>query len=90
MFDCPKFVSVSNVVINITYMNQAIVLINVFTVAPEDQLRLITLLTKATDESVKFIEGFIAATLHKSVDGTKVTMYAQWRSRAAFFDSTFV
>ncbi|ACU60011.1 antibiotic biosynthesis monooxygenase family protein [Chitinophaga pinensis] len=62
-------------------MNQAIVLINVFTVAPENQLRLIDLLTKATEESVKFIEGFIAATLHKSVDGTKVTMYAQWRSR---------
>lgn len=62
-------------------MSQAIVLINVFTVAPEDQERLVTLLTKATEESVKFIEGFDSSTLHKSIDGTKVTMYAQWRSR---------
>lgn len=62
-------------------MNKAIVLINVFTVAPENQQRLVDLLIKATEGSVKFIEGFISSTLHKSVDGTKVTMYAQWRSR---------
>jgi len=24
--------------------------------------------------------GFISASLHRSLDGTKVTMYAQWRS----------
>ena len=24
--------------------------------------------------------GFISATLHRSIDGTKVTMYAKWRS----------
>ncbi|RYU95761.1 antibiotic biosynthesis monooxygenase family protein [Emticicia agri] len=62
-------------------MNSPLILINVFTVAPENQQRLVELLTKATDESVKFIEGFISSTLHKSIDGAKVTMYAQWRSR---------
>ena len=62
-------------------MNSPLILINVFNVAPENQQRLVELLTKATDESVKFIEGFISSTLHKSIDGAKVTMYAQWRSR---------
>jgi len=65
-------------------MKNPFILINTFTVAPEDQQRLITLLEKATDETVKYIDGFIAATLHKGVDGTKVTMYAQWESREAY------
>src|SRR5262245_15888756 len=62
-------------------MDKPIILINVFTVAQKDQERLISLLTTATEETVRFIEGFVWSTLHKSLDGTKVTMYAQWRSR---------
>jgi quinol monooxygenase YgiN len=54
--------------------------INVFTVAPADQARLVELLTKATQSSVRHVPGFLAAALHRSLDGTKVTMYAQWRS----------
>ena len=65
-------------------MKNPFILINTFTVAPEDQQRLITLLEKATDETVKYIDGFIAATLHKGIDGTKVTMYAQWESGEAY------
>jgi quinol monooxygenase YgiN len=60
--------------------NNYLTLINVFTVDPENQQKLIELLTLATDGSVKNITGFISASLHKSTDGTKVTMYAQWRS----------
>jgi quinol monooxygenase YgiN len=56
-------------------------LINVFTVAPQDQQRLVALLARATDESVRHQPGFVASALHRSLDGTKVTMYAQWRSR---------
>lgn len=56
-----------------------IVLINVFTVDPANQQRLIEILTEATQGSVNRAEGFISATLHRSLDGTKVTMYAQWR-----------
>ena len=55
-------------------------LINVFTVAPERQMELVNLLVRATNESVRHAPGFIASTLHRSLDGTKVTMYAQWRS----------
>ena len=57
-----------------------VTLINVFTVEPENQQQLIDLLTQATEQSVRAKPGFISASLHRSVDGTKVTMYAQWRS----------
>jgi len=60
--------------------NNYLTLINVFTVDPSNQQKLIDLLTLATDGSVKNITGFISSSLHKSIDGTKVTMYAQWRS----------
>jgi heme-degrading monooxygenase HmoA len=30
------------------------------------------------------LPGFVSANLHKSLDGTKVANYAQWRSREAF------
>ena len=61
-----------------------VTLINVFTVAPADQQRLIELLTQATQRSVRHAPGFISARLHRSLDGTKVAMYAQWRSRADY------
>jgi heme-degrading monooxygenase HmoA len=57
-----------------------VTLINVFTVDPADQQRLVDLLTRATDGFVSAAPGFISSTLHRSVDGTKVAMYAQWRS----------
>jgi quinol monooxygenase YgiN len=55
-------------------------LINVFTVEPANQQRLIELLARATDTSVRYAPGFVSASLHRGLDGTKVTMYAQWRT----------
>jgi len=60
--------------------NKYLTLINIFKVEPENQQKLIDLLTLATENSVRNITGFISSGLHKSLDGTKVTMYAQWRS----------
>lgn len=60
--------------------DKTVTLINVFTVSPEKQQELIELLTRATEESVRHAPGFMSARLHRSLDGTKVTMYAQWRS----------
>ena len=57
-----------------------ITLINVFTVAPSNQSRLVELLSKATDTFVRHARGFVSSSLHRSRDGSKVTMYAQWRS----------
>jgi len=60
--------------------NKYLTFINVFKVDPADQNRLVELLTKATDGNVNKVEGFISASLHRSMDGTRVVMYAQWRS----------
>ena len=57
-----------------------VTLINVFTVEPENQQQLLELLTRATESSVRHAPGFISSSLHRALDGTKVTMYAQWRS----------
>lgn len=60
--------------------NKLLTLINVFTVEPANQQELIELLTRATQSSVRHVKGFVSASLHRSLDGTKVAMYAQWRS----------
>jgi quinol monooxygenase YgiN len=60
--------------------DKPVTLINVFTVEPSKQQELVALLTRATERSVRHAAGFISAHLHRSLDGTKVTMYAQWRS----------
>jgi len=53
-----------------------ITLINVFAVDPSNQSRLVELLTTVTDRFVRHARGFISSSLHRSRDGTKVTMYA--------------
>jgi quinol monooxygenase YgiN len=67
-------------VTQISLSNQVLTLINVFTVEPANQERLIELLTDATNVSVRYASGFITSILHRGTDGTKVTMYSQWRS----------
>src|SRR5258706_262304 len=64
----------------ISAKSDVMTLINVFTVEPANQRRLVELLTEATEVSVRRAPGFVSASLHRSTDGTKVTMYAQWRS----------
>jgi quinol monooxygenase YgiN len=59
-------------------------LINVFTVEPRDQQRLVEILIEATKKVMSQQEGFISANIHKSIDGTKIVNYAQWKSREAF------
>jgi len=60
--------------------NKYLTLINVFTVDPDHQQELVELLIQATQGTVQHIAGFVSSSLHRSLDGTKVTMYAQWRS----------
>src|SRR5258706_15366655 len=64
----------------ISLTRKLVTLINVFTVEPANQERLLDLLARATETSVRHAPGFISASLHRGLDGTKVTMYAQWRS----------
>src|ERR671923_726483 len=65
----------------ITSTDGVATIINVFTVEPAKQDELIDLLTRATDETIRHMPGFISANFHKSLDGTRVANYAQWRSR---------
>jgi heme-degrading monooxygenase HmoA len=61
-----------------------VTLVNVFTVDPEKQQRLIELWQRATDELIRHLPGFVSANIHRSLDGTKVVNYAQWESADAF------
>lgn len=63
---------------------QVVTLINVFTVEPANQDRLLQLWQRATDEVMCHMPGFVSANLHRSLDGTKVVNYAQWESQDAF------
>lgn len=60
--------------------NKIVTLINVFTVEPAKQKQLVDLLVHATDTAICHLPGFISANIHRSLDGTKVANYAQWRS----------
>jgi quinol monooxygenase YgiN len=71
-------------VATISSSRKLITLINVFTVEPANQQQLVELLAHATETSVRHVPGFISASLHRSLDGTKVTMYAQWRTLADY------
>src|ERR1700676_2144947 len=70
----------SDTMTTISAKSDVMTLINMFTVEPANQRRLVELLTEATEVSVGRAPGFVSASLHRSTDGTKVTMYAQWRS----------
>ena len=64
--------------------NQLATLINVFTVSPENQQRLVDMLIEATQKTMRHVPGFISASFHKSADGTRVVNYAQWRRKEDF------
>jgi quinol monooxygenase YgiN len=59
-----------------------VTLVNVFTVEPERQQRVVDLLVEATRTVVGQVPGFVSANIHRSLDGTKVVNYAQWRRQA--------
>jgi quinol monooxygenase YgiN len=63
---------------------QLMTLVSVFTVSPDRQTELANLLIRATDQTIRHLPGFISASIHRSLDGTKVINYAQWRSQADF------
>ena len=61
-----------------------VTLVNVFTVDPNDQQRLVERWQQATEEVIRHLPGFVSANVHRSLDGTKVINYAQWESQEAF------
>lgn len=61
-----------------------VTLINVFTVEPENQDRLVRELDRATVEVMRGQEGFVSANIHRGLDGRSVANYAQWRTKEHF------
>ncbi|MEU1388137.1 MULTISPECIES: antibiotic biosynthesis monooxygenase [unclassified Nonomuraea] len=59
-------------------------LINVFTVQADRQRELVDLLTRATEDVMRHLPGFVSANIHASTDGIRVVNYAQWRSADDF------
>ncbi len=57
-----------------------ITLVNVFEVSRERQSELVDLLERATVEVMQHLPGFISANIHRSLDGSHVANYAQWRT----------
>jgi heme-degrading monooxygenase HmoA len=64
--------------------NKVATLINVFTVEPGNQQKVVDLLVDTTEKLMKHIPGFVSASIHKSLDGVRVVNYAQWRSKEDF------
>jgi quinol monooxygenase YgiN/ketosteroid isomerase-like protein len=58
--------------------------VNVFNCKPENQQALSAAIRKETEDIVRHMPGFVSANVHCSVDGTRVTNYAQWSELAAF------
>ena len=65
---------------SISKENKVIALINVLA----NQQKVVDMLVRATETTMKNFTGFISATIHKSVDGVRVANYAQWRSQQDF------
>ena len=49
-----------------------------------NQQKVVDMLVRATETTMKNVPGFISASIHKSLDGVRVTNYAQWRSQKDF------
>ena len=60
--------------------NQVVTLINVFTVEPDHQQRLVEMLVEATEQTIRHVPGYVSANIHRGLDGRHVANYAQWRS----------
>lgn len=65
---------------NIAKDKPVVTLINVFTVEPENQQRLIDVLVEATQAVMNKLPGYVSANIHRGLDGRHVANYAQWRS----------
>ena len=65
---------------------RVITLVNVFTVSPERQQEVVDELVEATRSGQSVHHSYISANIHRSLDGTRVVNYAQWR-RVEYFQA---
>lgn len=55
-------------------------LINIFTVEPENQEKLVALLKDGTETSISKMAGWVSTNFLTGKDGRRVVVYSQWRS----------
>lgn len=70
--------------VTISQENDVVTLINVFTVEPQNQQKLVDILVEATESTMQHLPGFVSANIHRSLDGVRVVNYAQWRRKEDF------
>lgn len=58
-------------------------LVNVLTVDPANQTRLLDLLRTNVDTVIRTLDGWVATNLIASADGTRVVIHSQWRDAAS-------
>jgi antibiotic biosynthesis monooxygenase (ABM) superfamily enzyme len=63
---------------------EVVTLVNVFTVTPDRQQQLIDELVEATRSVMRRLPGYVSANIHRSLDGSRVVNYAQWRRQEDF------
>lgn len=68
----------------ITLDQPVVTMVNVFSVDPEHQQRLVDILVEATRSVMAHVPGFVSANIHASLDGSRVVNYAQWESEDHF------
>ncbi|HEY0532804.1 MAG TPA: antibiotic biosynthesis monooxygenase [Actinoplanes sp.] len=64
--------------------DQMLTLINTFTCADARQGELVAALEESIADTVALVDGFISASVHASLDRTRVVNYMQWRSTEDF------
>ena len=57
-------------------------LINTFHTSPDRQAAIVDSLRRFTVDVARALPGFVATSVHVSLDGARVVNYVQWRSRA--------
>jgi hypothetical protein len=61
--------------------NQLFTLIDVFTVEPINQKKVVQLLQNDIEEVIRNLPGFVSCSIHASLDGRTVVNYAQWKTK---------
>jgi heme-degrading monooxygenase HmoA len=68
--------------IEIQSSSELATLINLFVVEPNNQDKLIEMLKEGIETFISKQPGYVAAGLHKGMDGRHAVVYSQWRSSA--------
>ena len=66
------------------FENRGVTMINIFSVKPENQDKLLAALTHEADTVMRHLAGYRHSVIHKSADGTRLVNYTVWESAAAF------